>query len=146
MNVEKAVETLPFQRGEFIWKLYEQLKTLTKSIHQQYKELNLSNQELYLFDGNIKTKNFILIDFDIRKECTLFQKGLVGLHLDAKILLDGGFANRTLYNIMEYELFTSISRYNLFCTTSTDFQNRKAVEAFNNFTELTVKQILNTVS
>jgi len=145
MNVEKAVESLPLKRGELVWKLYEQLKCSIEPINQQYKDLTLEKYDLYLFDGGNKTKNFILIDFNIRKECTIFQKGMISLHLDANLLLSEGFVNRTLYNIVEYEMFTSVSEYNTFCTTSTNLETRKSVGSFNHFIESEIRQIINKV-
>lgn len=144
--VEKAVEQLPQERGDIVWKLYEKLKIYAPQIHQQYKDLGIENKDLYLFDGVVKTKNFILIDFSVNKECTLFYKGNVGLHLQANILLENGFATRTLYSIIEYNQFTSLSSYNTFCTFLGGSTSRNAVTNFNSSLELNLKEIIKSVN
>lgn len=144
--VEKAIERLSPERGDIVWKLYEKLNQYAPQIHQQYKNLGIENKDLYLFDGMVKTKNFILIDFSINKECTVFSKGNVSLHLQANILLEGGFANRTLYSILEYEQFTSISSYNVFCTTLTNKTKREDVTTFNNQLESSLKELIKHVN
>jgi hypothetical protein len=146
MMVEKAVERLSPERGDIVWKLYEKLNQYAPQVHQQYKDLGIENKDLYLFDGMIKTKNFILIDFSINKECTVFYKVNVGLHLQANILLENGFANRTLYSILEYEQFTSISSYNIFCTTLTNKTKREDVVKFNTNLESSLKEMIKRIN
>lgn len=146
MMVEKAVEQLPQERGDIVWKLYEKLNQYAPQVHQQYKDLGIENKDLYLFDGVVKTKNFILIDFSVNKECTLFYKGNVGLHLQANILLENGFATRTLYSIIEYNQFTSLSSYNTFCTFLGGNTNRDIITKFNSSLESSLKELVKSAN